>query len=335
MNQFKIAVIGCGVVSRMHFDGYVAHPDRLSISAACDLDLARVQQVQQKYGFAQGFGSLEAMIEGADWQVGVVCTPTPVRLPVVKTLASAGKHIFVEKPLADSYEEAAEMVRICDEAGVELAVDQNFRYHFPYDRVRALVETGAIGAITGIVHQDLMFRQDKGWRIERKRHALSVMGVHWFDGFRWMVQDEPRSILCMTRSSPLIDCAGETEAFTQLMFRNGVVVSYVQSFSSPVRRTETLVIGEQGMLVIHYDGITLYDRENRAEPKAVWENPYSGAAKPESAFVGLEQLLIALEEGSEPSNSGHDNLKTVALLDAAYRSAEAGREITFYEGVPA
>jgi D-apiose dehydrogenase len=59
MRQFKIAMIGCGGVSQMHFDGYV---------------------------------SLEEMIEGADWEVGVVCTPTPVRLQVVKTLAAAGKY---------------------------------------------------------------------------------------------------------------------------------------------------------------------------------------------------------------------------------------------------
>jgi D-apiose dehydrogenase len=335
MKQFKIAMVGCGGVSQMHFDGYVTHPDRLHISAACDLDPTRVQQAQHQYGFEQGFASLEGMIAGADWEVGVVCTPTPVRLPVIKTLAAAGKHIFVEKPFADSYREAEEMVRICDEAGVKLAVDQNFRYHFPYDQARQLVEAGRIGNVISIVHQDLMFRQDQGWRIECKRHALAVMGVHWLDGFRWMVQDEPQSISCVTRSSPAIHCAGETEAFTQLVFRNGVVVSYVESFSSPIRRAETLVTGEQGLLALHYDGIALYGKEERAEPKEVWKNPYSGAAKPESAFVGLEQLLTALEGGGEPSNSGHDNLKTIALLDAAYRSAEQGREIFFPEAVPA
>lgn len=319
----------------MHFDGYVTHPDRLQIVAGCDLDPMRVQLAQQKYGFAQAFTSLEEMIEGADWEVGVVCTPTPVRLQVVKTLAAAGKHILVEKPFADTYEEAVEMVRICDEAGVKLAVDQNFRYHFPYRHARQLVEEGVIGKVTNLIHQDLMFRQDQGWRTQTKRHAMSVMGVHWFDGFRLIVQDEPESIFCLTQSSPAIDCAGETEAFTQLRFRNGVNVSYVESFSTPRRRAETVIVGEQGSLVLDYDGISLYTKENRNVARQSWENPYRGAAKPESAFACLNELLVALEEGGEPSNSGRDNLKTIELLDAAYRSAEEGRPVLFRQEVPA
>ena len=333
MRQVKIAMVGCGGVSQMHFEGYVAHVDRVEIVAACDLDPNRVQQAQQKYGFAWAFASLEEMIEGADWEVGVVCTPTPVRLQVVNTLAGAGKHIFVEKPFADTYDEAAEMVRICNVAGVAIAVDQNFRYHFPFRHARELVEEGVIGKVVSLIHQDLIFRQDKGWRTQTKRHAMSVMGVHWFDGFRLIVQDEPESISCFTRSSPAIDCVGETEALVQLRFRNGVVVSYVESFSTPRRRAETVVVGEQGSLVLDYDGISLYTKENNSAAKQTWENPYRGAAKPESAFACLNELLSALEEEREPSNSGHDNLKTIELLDAAYRSADEGRPVLFRQEV--
>ncbi len=332
MKQFRIAVIGCGGVSRMHFDGYIAHPERLAIAAACDIDPERVRQAQQEYGFAQAFDSVQALIADAQWEVGVVCTPTPVRLEVIKTLAKAGKHIFVEKPLADSYAEAKEMVDICAEAGVKLAVDQNFRYHFPYDHARRLISEGRIGKIVSIAHQDISFRQDKGWRISNPRHALSVMGVHWFDGFRWIVQDDPQSILCYTRSSPAIDCVGETDALTQILFQNGVMVSYVQSFSSPMRRAETVVIGEKGALVLRYEGSALYLPQNPA-PVQEWENPYRGNMKPASAFRGLDDLLIALENGAEPSNSGRDNLKTIAMLEGAYRSADTNQAVTFQKGV--
>src|SRR5688572_15374971 len=117
MRQFKIAIVGCGGVTQMHFDGYANHQERIHISAACDLDAERVRAAQEKYGFDQGFSSLQAMLAGAEWEVGVVCTPTTVRKPIVKTLATAGKHILVEKPFAESYEEAEEMVQIAREAG--------------------------------------------------------------------------------------------------------------------------------------------------------------------------------------------------------------------------
>ena len=62
------------------------------------------------------------MIAGASWDVAVVCTPTPVRDAVVNTLAAAGKHLFVEKPMADTYEEAQRMVAACQAAGERICV---------------------------------------------------------------------------------------------------------------------------------------------------------------------------------------------------------------------
>ena len=274
------------------------------------------------------------MIAGASWEVAAVCTPTPVREAVVRALAAAGKHLFVEKPLADSYEEACRMVTACQDAGVKLAVDQNFRYHYPFDQARALIAEGRIGKLVGITNYDLQFRQDRGWRVQSPRHTLSVMGIHWLDGFRWLLGCEARSLLCRTHRSPAIDCVGETDAVMQIAFENGVTVSYTQSFSSPLATTRTLILGEAGMLALDYDGLALFVRGAAHSPAEQWANPYAGPNKPESAFIGLNHLLTALETGGEPPNSGQDNLCTVALLDAAYRSAAKDRLISFEGGLP-
>src|SRR5262245_47471788 len=101
MGVFNIAVVGCGLVSDMHFAGYLAHPERVRIVAACDIDRARVEAAQQRYGFEHAYASIEQLIEQAEWEVAVVCTPTPIRQQAIGDLAAAGKHIFVEKPLAD------------------------------------------------------------------------------------------------------------------------------------------------------------------------------------------------------------------------------------------
>ncbi len=81
----------------MHFDAYQPHPERIRVIAACDTDHERVDEARKQYGFGQGFASLEAMIEQAEWEVAIVCTPTHIRRQVVETLTKAGKHIFVEK----------------------------------------------------------------------------------------------------------------------------------------------------------------------------------------------------------------------------------------------
>ncbi len=179
-----------------------------------------------------------------------------------------------------------------------------------------------------------MLRRDTGWRVTAKRHALSVMGVHWFDGFRWLLTEEATSLLCTTYASPSIHATGESDGFVQITFANGAVANLVESFSSPVSKTETVVIGEAGSLVLKYDGLARYDLEHRSTPVEQWENPLRGRNKPEATFVDINLLFTALEEGTVPPNSGRDNLGTIALLDGAYRSAREGRVVTFTAGAP-
>jgi predicted dehydrogenase len=317
----------------MHLDGYRNHPERIRLVAACDPNDQNRERIRQDYGIERGFTTLEQMIEGADWEVGIVCTPTPVREDVVQTLARARKHVFVEKPLADGYDSAVRMVSACAEAGVRLAVDQNFRYHYPFDIARRFLREGRLGKVHGILHEDLMFRQDRGWRVECPRHALSVMGIHWLDGFRWMLEDRNAvSVTCRTHSSSAIECRGETDAHLLIAFEGGETATYVESFSSPLSRTETLVFGETGLLKLGYAGATFYSSQDRSHAEDLDANPYGGSRKPESTYRCLDELLTALEEDREPSNSGADNLKTIALLEAAYRSAERQQAVPLEEG---
>lgn len=322
MKQFKVAIVGCGNVAQMHFEAYTPHSDRIRLVAACDPEFELVEQAQKKYGIEQGFASVEDMIAGADWDVGVVCTPTPVREKVVQQLSGAGKQIYVEKPFADTFDEAQRMVDLCSAADVMLAVNQNFRFHYPFDIARSVIHEGRIGEVTSVTHQNLQFRQDSGWRTQAARHSLSIMGVHWLDGFRWMLDDVARSIVGETRTSSAIDAAGETDTAFQLIFDRGTMVSYVESFSCAFRKTETIVLGNRGTLRFDYAGLDCFDLGAREQPAERWESPYPKERKPGATFQGLDLLLTAIEEGVEPANSGRDNLKTIALLEGAYRAAD-------------
>jgi predicted dehydrogenase len=343
----NIAVVGCGNVSAMHFDGFRAHPERVRVVAACDPVPERRAWAEREYGVPRTFASVEDLLGDAsasqhsasqhgasaredNWDVAVVCTPSEVRKPAVAALAGAGKHILTEKPLADTYAEAADLVTLCERAGVLLAVDQNFRDHYAFGIAAGLIADGEVGSVLGIVQRDLMFRQDRGWRIEQPRHALSVMGVHWFDGFRQLVNWDATLVTARTYSSPAIDCAGETDAFVQIDF-GPVPVSYTQSFSSRFAATDTVVIGDRATLEFGYGTLTRHS----ADGTKVWTNPYAGPGKPESAFRSLNRLLDALSTAAPPSNSGRDNLKTIALLEAAYQSAEQGRAVELTGGLPA
>src|ERR1700759_1729527 len=174
-----IAVVGCGNVSAMHFEGYAAHPERVRVVAACDPVPERRAWAEQRHGVPRTFASVEELLSLAGWDTAVVCTPSEVREPAVAALAAAGKHIMTENRLAPPYAEARRLVALTEDAGVRLAVNQNFRDHSAFGIAAQLIADGEIGTVRGISQLDLMFRQDKGWRTEQDRHALSVMGVHW------------------------------------------------------------------------------------------------------------------------------------------------------------
>ncbi len=329
MTVHSVAVVGCGGVSAMHFDGYRAHPERVRVVAACDPVAGRRAWAEREHGVPRTFASIGDMLGYGGWDVAVLCTPSEVREAAVSALARAGKHILAEKPLANGYDEASRLVTTCRNAGVTLAVNQNFRDHYAFGIAARLIAAGEIGSVLGISHRDLMFRQDRGWRLRMRRHAMSVMGVHWFDGFRQLTGRPATRVRARTYSSPAIDCAGETDAFVQIEF-GAIPVSYVQSFSSRVATTETIVLGDRGTLRFGYGTLTRITGDDTAE----WDNPHAGQGKPESTYASLSRLLDAIETGGEPGNSGQDNLRTIALLEAAYQSARDGRAIELREGLP-
>ena len=325
MRRFKVAIVGCGGVSGLHVEAYTRHPDRTEVVAAIDPVLDRAEQVARGIPGCSAFDSVEAAQGQDDWEIGIVCSPTPVRVGVVEQLVSAGKHVFVEKPFADNLADAASMAEAAESAGVFLSVHQNFRYFYPFDAARSLIAAGRIGRVTTVVHRELMFRQDEGWRTTMPRHALAVMGIHWLDGFRWMLDDEPERVLCSLGSSPLVGARGDTEAVIQTSFAGGATASYVESFSYPGHELETVVIGDQGSLRLSSRALCEWRFAGGGPPEVVRHDHPLGGDKPEATFLAIDQLLQAVENGSAPTNSGQDNLKTVAFLEAAYASAETGR----------
>lgn len=328
--RHRIAVIGAGEVTAMHFDGFKASPDRIEVVAVVDPSEIRRKWATETYGVPRAFETLADALSHSDFDVAVVCTPSHVRLETVQALAAAGKHVLVEKPMADGLEEARALVAAADEGGVQLAVDQNFRDFYGFELARKLITEGRIGRVRAINHRWLMFRTDEGWRNDQAHHALMVMGVHWFDGFRRLIDGDATRLIARTYSSPAVPAIGETDAMVQIEFGD-VTVSYTDSFSSWISQWDTIVLGEQGTIRIG-DGKVVVASPGGQEP---FENEYSRpGGKPLSAYRALDHLLDAVESGAEAPNSGRDNLKTIALIDAAYRSAQSGDAVEFDGGFP-
>ncbi|TDF93807.1 Gfo/Idh/MocA family protein [Paenibacillus piri] len=329
MKTFKVGIVGAGGVTELHFVGYKEHPERIEITALCDPNPEALHAKADKYGVPQRFTDLREFIQNSGIDVAVVCTPTSIRKEIVFPLIEAGIPVFVEKPFSDTLAEATEITEKAKQRGVPISVNQNFRRHFPFDLIKQKVAEGTIGNVTSMIFTNIFFRQDVGWRLECERNALSVMGIHWFDGFRQILGSEAVSVVCQNRSSSAVNCAGETDATVQVVFENDTVVTYVQSFSSTFNKTDLIVIGETGTIVANHGKAELY-RKGEKTPSQTWDNKISREI---ATYEGLNHLLTSLETGSEAPNSSRDNLKTIAILDAAYVSAEEQRAVYLKQGV--
>ncbi|MDQ0063039.1 Gfo/Idh/MocA family protein [Paenibacillus harenae] len=329
MKTYKVGLIGAGGVTELHLIGYQGHKDRVEVTAICDPNEETLNRKADQFGIPQRFSNVDDFIRSSGVDVAIVCTPTSIRKQVVIPLLEAGFPLFVEKPFSDTLGDAVEITNRAAKLGVPVSVNQNFRRHFTFDVVKGIVNEGKIGKVTSILFNNLFFRQDSGWRLQCERHALSVMGIHWFDGFRQILGSEAVSVTSLMRSSSAIECAGETDATVQVDFENGAIATYVQSFSSSFPRTEMIVIGETGTLFCTHGKVELY-REESKSPLQTWDNNISREI---ATFEGLNHLLVSLETGAEAPNSAQDNLNTVAMLDAAYRSAAEQRTVSLRKGL--
>ncbi|MBV1708160.1 MAG: Gfo/Idh/MocA family oxidoreductase [Hyphomicrobiales bacterium] len=171
MKRHRMLILGAGSMAATHARAFQSDP-RVEVVAACDVDAARAAGFAAQFGLKQSFGSLEAALAGADFSACANVTPDGVHHASTMALLAAGKHVFCEKPLADTYPLALEMTEAAEAAGVINRVNLTYRNVPQLAAARALVASGALGDIR---HLEASYRQS--W----------LVGNHWGD---W--RTEPR-----------------------------------------------------------------------------------------------------------------------------------------------
>lgn len=318
---YRIGIVGAGTISKLHLEGIRRHPERTRAAALCDPDERAVLARAAGYGVRQTYTSLAGLTANAELDAAIVCTPTHVRAEVLLPLIEAGIPVLCEKPFAETYAEAARIERASREAGVPVAVNQNFRRHFAFAVARDVLERRELGRPLHLVQTVEHLRHDRGWRLERGRYVMAVMSIHWFDGYRFLLRDEPGTVYCRGVNSPATEGGDDTAVSVVLQFRKGTVVSLSESFSSFARESHCTLDCEAGALVMGYQGLT---EIRPCGERIEHANPFDKAG---ATWFLLDEFLSAVEEGREPETSAADNLKSMRILEAAYRSMKEGRAV--------
>ena len=128
--KIRLSVVGCGRISKKHFESVEKHCENLELVAVCDTDPVVLRSHKKKYR-VNGYLRLEEMLEREDQDLVVICTPSGVHPEQTVMAARSGLHVVTEKPMATRWQDGVRMVKVCDEAGVRLFVvkQKSAQYH--------------------------------------------------------------------------------------------------------------------------------------------------------------------------------------------------------------
>jgi predicted dehydrogenase len=261
------------------------------------------------------------------------------RCEVVRAGLAAGCHVLSEKPMAETLEDARDLVARAKSARRIHAIVQNRRYVPEVRRIALTLKSGAIGDVTS-VHADFFLAPHFGGFREEMDHVLLLdMAIHTFDAVRCMTGAGPSGVFCREWNPPSSWYRQGSSAAAIFDFENGVIFVYRGSWCAQGLQTpwesQWRFVGAKGSLA--WDGASeirietlgpgdragLFDPVESVELATLGPNDRIGGH-----FGVLSDFVAAVRTGSEPETVGHDNIRSLAMVLGAIRSAETGERVS-------
>ena len=332
-------LIGCGFFAQNHLSAWRdMRSDGVELVAVCDVDRAKAEAAAERFGVARAYADAGAMFAAERLDFVDIATRMESHGDLVRLAAGRGVHAIVQKPLAPAGAEAVAIVETAEAAGVRLAVHENFRFQTPMRKLKALLDADAIGRPnwariafrTGfdVYRAQPYFRQEK-------RLAILDVGIHVLDLARFFLGEVERLSCETQRRSPLN--AGEDTATMLLRHTSGAVSVVECSYEArldpdPFPETTVAVEGDRGSVSLAPGFLAHVARAGKREDLDFGAAPLPWAEKPwhvvqGSVLMTQRAIVAAWRNGSDAETSGRDNLKTFALVEAAYEAAASGRAV--------
>jgi predicted dehydrogenase len=318
----KIGLIACGGITKHHLTAYQGAG--YDVAVLCDLHAERAERRREEfYPSAKVTTDFRDVLADPAIEVVDIATHPQERLPLIEAALRAKKHVLSQKPFVTNLDDGERLVALADEMGVRLAVNQNGRWspHFGY--LREAVKAGVIGDLISAhvaVHWDHTWV--KGSPFERIYDlVLYDFAIHWFDFLSTVLGDRRVTSVYATRNKTS-DQEIEPPLLAQavIQFDGGQASALFDAGVRYGSQDRTYLGGTKGSLLstgpdLGAQTVTLSTADGKATPKLV------GAWFSDGFHGTMGELLCAIEEGREPSNSARNNLKSLALCYAAIASA--------------
>lgn len=335
--DFTVALVGCGRISRNHVEA-IRHVEGLSLSAACDIDVARAQAIADQEGIP-AFRTLDALLRESVCDVVAICTPSGLHASQGAAAARAGRHVITEKPMAISLGQADELVRSCDQAGVLLFVVKQNRLNAPIQLLRRAIDKGRFGRIymanvTVRWQRPQEYYDAEPWRgtWEFDGGAIMNQASHYVDLLQWLVGPVESVIAATATQARRIEAEDSGAAI--LRFRSGALgVIEVNVLTYPKNLEGSItILGERGSVKIGGTAVNKVEHWQFADDDDDDKLVDTAATTPPNVYgfghTGYYQnVLSVLRGGAKPETDGRAGRKSLELILGIYESAKVGREV--------
>jgi len=328
----KLIQVGIGGRGR-HWLEFVAQRPDFETVACVDVDDKALAEVRDSTG-CRTFASLDEALAAIDADGVIVASPSRLHGEHARTALGAGVAAMVEKPLAATLEEAVDVVHAATSAGHPVMVAENYRFFQAERTLRQLLDDGKAGRIVSVSCVD---RRDQPsgtqgpWVKTMPQPFLTEIAVHHFDSFRYLFGQAPISVWARAFNPDGSDYAQNAAAQALLEMQDGIRIQYSGSFVGSRYDYELSIRGEHGELRTNRSKVWWRPSGHRnfelVEPVTLPEG--EALRYPHAGMLSLlTQFRGAVREGSKPETSGDDNLWTLAMYEAAVRSADTGSYVS-------
>ncbi len=332
MNEpVSIAVVGLGYWGPNLVRNLAEDPGA-EVAYVCDLREERLEKLSRRYPAVSLTTEFEAVLDDALVDAVVLATPVGTHYGMARAALDAGKHVFVEKPLAASSVEAIDLIRRAEELELVLMPGHTFLYSPPVQEIRALIASGALG--------EIYFVSTSRVNLGLHQPDVSVvwdLGPHDFSILRYWLEEAPTHVSALARSCVLPDTPDV--AFINLEFGSGAVAHVELSWLAPSKLRRTTIVGSEKMVVyddtsnepvrVFDSGATLPEPESFGEYRLTYRtgdivSPAIEAAEP--LAIEVADFCETVRHGGEPRSSaqvGLDVIRTIEAVDGSLAAAGA------------
>ncbi len=329
----RIVVAGCGGIAQAWLDPLAKRADA-QVVGLVDLEPARARERAAAYAPAAAIGSdLAAMIDDQRPDIVIDLTVPEAHAEVACLALARGCHVLAEKPMAADMAGARRVLAAAHRAKRVHAVMQNRRFLPGVRRFRELVRGGAIGRLCELHADFFVGPHFGGFREQMAQVLLLDMAIHSVDQARYIGDLQPLAVWAQTWSPPQSWYRGHASALLGVECAGGVRLTYRGSWCAEGAPTswecQWRAVGERGTAL--WDGADGIQAE-QVDPAATgFYRPATAAplpppiAMPLTGHAGcIDEMLAAIAAGRQPMTCGEDNIRSLAIIHAAIRSAGSG-----------